>query len=108
MAVDAPPADLPKFPLTRPVELTCIALCVSQAVYLAASFVQGSWLIDPSGHPIATDFVNVWAAGRQTLEANPSAVYDVAIHKQAEIAAVGHAFGGQYPWIYPPTYLFVA
>ncbi len=99
------PAD---FHLARPVELICFALCVAQAVYVAASFMQGSWLVDPSGQAIATDFVNVWAAGRQSLDGQAAAVYDVALHKTAEAAALGHDFDGEYPWIYPPTFLFVA
>ena len=57
-----------EFHLARPVELTCFALCVAQAFYLVASFVQGSFLVDPQGHAIATDFVNVWAGGRQVLD----------------------------------------
>ena len=42
------------------------------------------------------------------LDGNAAAAYDVAIHKQAEVAAVGHPFPGQYPWIYPPTFFLVA
>jgi hypothetical protein len=98
----------PAFHLTRPVELTCFALCVANAVYLAASFVQGSWLIDSNGQAIATDFVNVWAGGRQVLDGAPQAAYDLAAHKDAEVAAIGHSFDGEYPWIYPPTFLFAA
>ena len=92
-----PSGRLPGFQLTRPVELTCFALCVANAVYLAASFVQGSWLIDPNGQAIATDFVNVWAGGRQALDGTPQAVYDVAAHKGAEDAALGHGFEGDIP-----------
>jgi hypothetical protein len=95
-------------PLTRPVELTCFALCVTNAVYLAASFVYGSWLVDLQGHAIATDFVNVWTGGRQVLDGNPAAAYDVAIHKAAEVTALGHPFHGEFPWNYPPSFLFVA
>jgi hypothetical protein len=96
------------WPLPRTFELGCIALLVGQAIYLAASLVQGQWLADPSGQPIATDFVNVWAAGRQALAGVPAATYDVALHKAAEVTAVGHDFEGEYPWLYPPTFLFVA
>jgi arabinofuranan 3-O-arabinosyltransferase len=96
------------WPLPRAFELGCVALCIGQAMYLAASFVQGQWLADPSGQPIATDFVNVWAAGRQALAGQSAAVYDVALHKAAEVAAVGHAFDGDYPWLYPPFFLFAA
>jgi len=81
---------------------------VAQLTYLAGSFVQGSWIIDPNGRFIATDFVNVWASGRQALDGAAGAVYDAVAHKQAEVASVGHPFEGEYPWIYPPTFLFVA
>src|ERR1043166_2763972 len=109
MAFDAARPDRSSgFHLTRAAELTCFALCVAQAVYVAASFVQGSWLVDPNGQPVATDFVNVWAAGRQVLEGHAADVYDVAVHKAAEVVALGHPFDGEYPWIYPPTFLFVA
>src|SRR5262249_3025773 len=94
--------------MTRPLELTCFALCVAQVVWVAASLVQGSWLLDPSGAPIATDFVNIWAAGRQALAGQAAAIYDVALHKSAEVTALGHDFDGEYPWIYPPTFLCAA
>jgi glycosyl transferase family 87 len=94
--------------LTRPVELTCFAFCVANVVSLAAMFVQGEWLIDAQGQAIGTDFANVWAAGRQVLDGHALAAYDTAVHKQAEIAAVGHPFDGGYPWSYPPTFLFPA
>jgi arabinofuranan 3-O-arabinosyltransferase len=88
--------------------LVCFALCVALCVYLLASFIQGSWVIDANGQLIATDFVNVWASGRQALDGNAAAAYDVAIHKQAEVAALGHPFPGQYLWIYPPAFFLVA
>ena len=102
------PGPRANWPLTRGFELGCVALCIGQAMYLAASFVQGQWLADPSGQPIATDFVNVWTAGRQALAGEPAAVYDVTLHKAAEVATVGHDFNGEYPWLYPPIFLFVA
>jgi hypothetical protein len=95
-----------EYHLSRPVELTCFALCVAQLAYLAASFVQGSWIVDPNGQLIATDFVNLWASGRQALDGAAGAVYKLA-HKRAELAALGHPFEGEYPWVYPPTFLFV-
>jgi arabinofuranan 3-O-arabinosyltransferase len=95
-------------PLERPVELTCIAFSVANAVFLVGSIVLGIWLIDPNGQMIASDFVNVWAAGRQALDGHQTAIYDVALHKAAEVAALEHPFNGEYPWIYPPTFLFAA
>ena len=93
------------FRLTRAIELPCIALCIAQIVFLAACYVQGYWLVKPDGAIIANDFVNVWAAGRQVLEGHAAAAYDHSIHKAVEDLAVGHAFEGEYPWNYPPTFL---
>jgi len=40
--------------LARPVELICFALIVVNAVYLAASYVEGSWLIAAELNPISS------------------------------------------------------
>jgi hypothetical protein len=58
--------------------------------------------------PIANDFVNVWAAGRLVLDGHAAAAYDWTLHREVEVAAVGHEFEGYYSWHYPPTVLFVA
>jgi arabinofuranan 3-O-arabinosyltransferase len=94
--------------LARPVELVCFALIVVNAVYLAASYIEGFWLIAPDGKGIASDFVNVWAAGRLALAGHAAAAYDWPTHKLMEETAVGHAFDGYFGWHYPPTFLFVA
>jgi arabinofuranan 3-O-arabinosyltransferase len=94
--------------LARPVELICFALIVVNAVYLAASYAQGTWLIAPNGGGVESDFVNVWAAGRLALAGHAAAAYDWPTHKLMEEAAVGHAFDGYFGWHYPPTFLFVA
>jgi hypothetical protein len=100
----------PYVDLTRshPVELIAFALCAANAVYLAASLLYGTWLIDPGGRPIPTDFVNVWAAGHLALEGRPAEAYDWAIHKQVEDAVIGYSFEGYYAWLYPPAFLLVA
>jgi arabinofuranan 3-O-arabinosyltransferase len=95
-------------PLARPVEFACIALIVAHAVYLAASFWQGSWLIAPDGSGLPTDFVNVWAAGRLALAGHAAAAYDWPTHKAMEVVALGHPFAGYFGWHYPPTFLFAA
>ena len=94
--------------LARPVEFVCFALIVVNAVYLAASYVEGIWLIAPNGAGIESDFVNVWAAGRLALAGHAAAAYDWPTHKLMEETAVGHAFDGYFGWHYPPTFLFVA
>jgi hypothetical protein len=49
-------------------------------MYLAASLLQGQWLADPSGQPIATDFVNM---GRGSSGLGKSAASRRRLHKAA-------------------------
>jgi arabinofuranan 3-O-arabinosyltransferase len=108
MAVDAiSPPRRAGFELTPAVEMACFALCVANLALLAAMLTQGGWLVGADGQPAAVDFVNFWAAGRQVLDGHPDLAYDSSIHKAMEAAAVGHGFDGDYPLIYPPTFLFV-
>ena len=65
-------------------------------------------MTDPQGRPIANDFVNVYAAGRLTLDGTPAAAYDWPTHKAAEVRALGHDFKDYYGWHYPPPALFFA
>ena len=95
-------------PLARPLELVCFALIVAQAVYLAASYWFGTWLIAPDGSGVPSDFVNVWAAGRLVWQGHPAAAYDWPVHKAVEVLAVGRPFDGYFGWHYPPAFLFVA
>jgi arabinofuranan 3-O-arabinosyltransferase len=95
-------------PLARPVELVCFALIVAQAVYLAASWWTGTWLVAADGTGVASDFVNVWAAGKLVWQGMPAAAYDWPVHKAMEVIAVSHPFDGYFGWHYPPVFLFVA
>jgi len=95
-------------PLARPVELACFALIVAQVVYLAASYWQGTWIFGHDGKGVASDFVNVWAAGKLALQGNPALAYDWPTHKVLENQAVGYDFDGYFGWHYPPVFLFAA
>ena len=101
-----PPRGAPA--LARPLELIAIALVVAQAVYLLVSYWQGTWIIGVDGKGVASDFVNVWAAGKLALQGTPAAAYDWPIHKSIEELAVGHPFEGYFGWHYPPPFLAVA
>src|SRR5271155_395787 len=81
---------------------------LAEAVFLAGSYFTGMWLVANDGGGVATDFVNVWAAGRLVLAGHAAAAYDWPTHKLIEESAVGHRFDGYYAWPYPPTFLFVA
>jgi hypothetical protein len=103
-----PGARTPAAALARPAELIGFALIVAYAVYLAASYWQGVWIVRPDGHGLESDFVNVWAAGRLALEGHAAAAYDWPTHKAMEAVAVGHDFAGYFGWHYPPPFLFAA
>ncbi len=91
----------------KAVRLIGFALCLTNLVFILAMIQQGAWPIASDG-PVATDFVNVWAAGLRVLAGNAAAAYDPALHKELEVAAVGHGFAGLYAWCYPPYFLVVA
>jgi len=83
-------------------------LTLAGVLFLACSLYEGHWLIDGASQAIANDFVNVWAAGKLALQGHPAAAYDWTLHREVEVAALGHDFDGYYGWHYPPTFLFVA
>jgi arabinofuranan 3-O-arabinosyltransferase len=104
-------ADLPAAPqppAARLIALIGLMLALGYLIVLGGAYLDGHFLTDAQGQPIANDFVNVWAAGRLTLDGDPAAAYDWPLHKAAEMRAVGHAFANYYGWHYPPTFLFVA
>jgi arabinofuranan 3-O-arabinosyltransferase len=86
----------------RLVESICLAVIVAEAVFLAGSYFTGMWLVANDGGGVATDFVNVWAAGGLVLSGHAAAAYDWPTHTPH------HGFDGYYGWHYPPPFLFVA
>jgi len=100
--------DVSKLPAARLLALIGLTLALAYLIFLAGAYLNGDFLIDAQGRPIANDFVSVFAAGRLALENDPAAAYDWTVHKAAEVRAVGHDFANYYGWHYPPTFLFVA
>ena len=98
------PADA----IRRSLRLIGVALSLNTVLFLLVSLATGQWLLDKAGRLADSDFVDVWAAGRLALDGHAAAAWDWAIHREAEVAALGHDFPGNYGWHYPPTYLFVA
>jgi hypothetical protein len=47
----------------RLVESINLAVAVAEVVFLSSSYFTGIWLVPPDSGRVATDFVNVWAAG---------------------------------------------
>jgi arabinofuranan 3-O-arabinosyltransferase len=83
-------------------------LALGYLIVLGGSYLQGHFLTDPQGRPIANDFVNVWAAGRLALDGSAPVAYDWTLHRAAEVRAVGYDFDGYYGWHYPPPAFFFA
>jgi arabinofuranan 3-O-arabinosyltransferase len=101
-------ADAGNVSATRLVSLIGLTLALGYLIVLGGSYLNGHFLADAQGQPIANDFVNVFAAGRLALSGDPAAAYDWTLHEAAEVRAVGHTFANYYGWHYPPTFLFVA
>jgi hypothetical protein len=92
----------------RKIKLIGLTLALGYLIILGGTFFDGHFLTDAQRKPIANDFVNVYAAGRLTLEGNAVSAYDWPTHKEAEVRALGHDFADYYGWHYPPTFLFAA
>lgn len=98
----------PQFSPRRLIATIGLALALGYLVVLAGTYLQGEFLTDRQGRPIANDFVDVYAAGRMALNGAAASAYDWPLHKAAEERAVGHAFADYYGWHYPPPFLLVA
>jgi arabinofuranan 3-O-arabinosyltransferase len=98
----------PQFAAARVIRLLSLTLVLGYLVVLGGTYLQGDFLTDRQGRPIANDFVNVVAAGRLARDGKAATAYDWPLHKQAEIQAIGHDFDDYYGWHYPPPFLFVA
>lgn len=73
-------------------------------VAVAASIATAQGRFDINGHPLGTDFSQVWVAGLETLRGHPERPFDIARH----IAEQRAEFGAQsdvYGWHYPPFFL---
>jgi hypothetical protein len=105
---DAQMRTLPRRQAARLVVLIGLILALGYLTALGGAYLNGNFLADGQGRPIANDFVDVVAAGRLVLDGNAASAYDWPLHKQAEIRALGHDFENYYGWHYPPTFLFVA
>ncbi len=103
-----PDAHSPREQNERLAAVLGLSLTLAYAVFLFGSFMQGLWLIDERGNPIASDFIGIWSAGRATLDGAAASAYDWATKSRLEAIATGVASDSFYPWLYPPPFLLVA
>lgn len=96
-------ANRPPSPLTNRRVLTATA-GIALAVYLFATVLFGWHLADT----IPNDFLAFWAAGQMVEVGEANAVYDIERHHNATEEMTGERESGTLPFLYPPTFLFVA
>jgi hypothetical protein len=87
--------------------LVAFAVLFASVIGLTALIVKSDGYLDFRGHPIGTDFANVYAAGTYVIEGRSDAPFDPALHhaRQREIFGANTPF---YGWHYPPFFLFLA
>ncbi|OAI31586.1 hypothetical protein A1351_04750 [Methylosinus sp. R-45379] len=71
---------------------------------VAAVLMTAQGRFDANGHPLGTDFSQVWVAGRETLRGHPEQPFDLARHIAEQRAEFG-AGSDVYGWHYPPYFL---
>ena len=80
---------------------------IASVIGLVALIATSNGTLDRRGHPIGTDFSNIYAAGTYALEGRPDAPFD-SVQQHARERDI---FGENVPfygWHYPPFFLFLA
>ena len=91
----------------RVVRIAAIAGLVSLAL-LVWLFATSQGTLDARGRPLGTDFSNVWAAGRMTLDGRAPDVWSWPDHFAVQRALHDKPDVDVYGWHYPPPFLLVA
>jgi hypothetical protein len=81
--------------------LFTIVFIVGAVFYLVGS----TGIVDPSGHAVGRDFINLWTAARLVVEGEPATVFDVERFHQVQQSILGQEFP-LHLWSYPPHLLF--
>jgi hypothetical protein len=97
-------------PIQIPARLrkVCFALCAMNLTLCLMAYLAGVWIYDRNGLGIPTDFIGISAAGRLALDGFAAQAFDGDILKRMEVAKLGQDFAGNFPWHYPPPFLFIA
>jgi len=93
--------------LQRLIYVAVCGLVFAYVCELGIAVLIGSWLFDANGHPIATDFIAFWGAGKTVLQGHAADAYNWDLHKSVSSTESGATFSGYFSWQYPPTFLLV-
>src|SRR5262249_44093579 len=77
-----------------------IVFIVGSGIYLSRS----NGIVDPTGHAIGRDFINLWTAARLVLQGQTPTIFDIEAFHAVEQAVVGPQLP-QHLWSYPPHFL---
>lgn len=101
---DAPATWLDEAPHGDVVTVSAMLLAV---VAIAAGWyaANSSGLVDPTGHAVGRDFINLWTAARLVLEGDAQSVFDVDRFHAVQESILGRQFP-LHLWSYPPHFLF--
>jgi hypothetical protein len=87
--------------------LAVFGLIFAYVCVMGIAVMTGKWLFDETGHPLATDFIAFWGAGKFVLQSHAADAYNWELHKSVTSAESGAVFDGYFSWQYPPTFLLV-
>jgi len=110
MAASRSTREIAPVPIEIPAWLrkACFALCAMNLTLCLMAYLARVWIYDRNGLGIPTDFIQFPAAGRLALDGFAAQVFDSDILKRMEVAKLGQDFEGNFPWQYPPPFLFIA
>jgi len=81
-----------------------VMLLLLAAGCVVAVLATAKGRFDVNGHPLGTDFAQVWVAGLETLRGHPEAPFDLERHIAEQRVEFG-ADSDVYGWHYPPFFL---
>src|SRR5258708_3914703 len=110
MAASRSTREIAPVPIEIPAWLrkVCFALCAMNLTLCLIAYLAGVWIYDRPGLGFAPVFCGLAAAGRLALEGFAARASDWEILKRIAVAQLGQVFAGNFPWLSPPPFLFVA
>src|SRR5262244_682783 len=79
-------------------------VAVVYIAFLIGVFRAGTWIVDPQGVPIYTDFAFEWIAAVQALHGQAISLYDPTKFVEAQAALAGQQSVIYLNWPYPPSF----
>jgi hypothetical protein len=88
-------------------QLYSYGIAVIYTAFLISCYNAGTWILDPRGVPLYTDFASEWIGAVQAAHGGAAALYDPSSFVAVEAALVGARDDLAPNWSYPPTFLLI-